>query len=92
MTVAPRPVNAPQRTIHAIATDILTEWPSAQIPSDAKHLLDTLRQMDHVPPGDDATSDAATSVRRFLASAAHFKGQRARQLKEELRAHLPKNR
>lgn len=83
-------INAGPRTIKAIAADIGAEWGDkvnhAATPYlEAMHSLET---MDDTYGADDAES----VVRYFLSNAAQFKGFKARQLKEELRALLPKRR
>jgi hypothetical protein len=86
-----RTVNAPPRTINAIAADITAEWTPEKVDHIASPFLDAMR---HVEQATD-TYGVYTGehlVRRFLSNASQFKGARARELKEELRAKLPRRR
>lgn len=83
-----RPVNAGPRTLKDIAADIREAW-GAKVNFAAKPYLDALLTLEQIT--DTYGADTAESiVRYFLSNAAQFKGARARELKEELRAHLPK--
>lgn len=86
-----RSVNAGPRTIKAIVADILGEWGEKvhTVGYAAKPYLDALAQMETA----DQTYGAETGehlLRYLLSNLTQFKGQRARELKEELRGHLPK--
>lgn len=90
-TTAPRPVNAPPRTIRSIADDILAEWTPAKVHFAARPFLEAMQSLDEITDTYGA-DDAEYVVLRFLSNASQFKGARARELKEELRAKLPKRR
>lgn len=83
-------INAGPRTIKAIATDITEAW-GDKVYFAAKPYLDAMHSLDTMDDAYGADS-AETIVRYFLSNAAQFKGAQARQLKEELRALLPKRR
>jgi len=86
-----RAVNAPARPISAIAKDIIVHWGSA-LETDGYAALPCLQALQHVDHISEAyqDTDAEILVRRFLSNAYMFKGEQARLLKEELRAHLPR--
>lgn len=83
-----RPVNAGPRTLKAIAADISTEW-GAKVNFAAKPYLEALHSLEQITDSYGA-DNAEGIVRYFLSNASQFKGARARELKEELRAHLPR--
>lgn len=88
-----RPVNAGPRTLREIAADIRAAWGDKLDTTGyaAKPYLEALECVDTVEDmyGQDK---AVNLVRYFLSNAAQFKGDRARVLKEELRAQLPTSR
>lgn len=91
MDTTTRSVNAGPRPIGDIVTDIGAEW-GEKLPTvgyAAKPYIDALT---NVSTADDmyGAEKAEHLVRYLLSNLAQFKGQRARELKEELRAHLPK--
>lgn len=90
-TTTARSVNAGPRTIKAIVSDVITTW-GDKLPTvgyAAKPYLEALTTVETTEEyyGDDK---AEHLLRYALSNMAQFKGQRARELKEELRAHLPK--
>lgn len=90
-TTAARSVNAGPRPIKAIVADIRSEW-GAKVDTvgfAAKPYLDALADIETAEEMYGA--DKAEHLLRYLLSnLAQFRGQRARELKEELRSHLPK--
>lgn len=71
------------RLISDIAKDIRAEW-GAKVNYAAKPYLDAMRYIDM--PGDDYGLDSAKEiVVRFLCNASSFRGERARELKGELK-------
>jgi hypothetical protein len=88
---AARSINAGPRTIRAIAADIELLWGEAAGVWPARPYLSAMASLDTI--ADTYGSDDGESiVRYFLSNAAAFRGPQARQLKEELRALLPKPR
>ncbi|MGN9782786.1 hypothetical protein ACTMTF_15240 [Nonomuraea sp. ZG12] len=71
------------RPIHAIAADIRSAWPKVYF--GAVPYLDAMRSLDKVTDmyGYD---DADSIIRYFLSNASTFRGQRAREIKAELKA------
>lgn len=91
-TTTARSVNATgPRPIKDIVADIFTEW-GAKVQTvgyAAKPYLDALATVETAEEMYGA--DKAEHLLRYLLSnLTQFKGQRARELKEELRSHLPK--
>lgn len=95
-TARPTGINGPPRTIHAIVSDIADTWGAntyylaapyidALLKGEVKTVTDTYTTGENTQSGE-------TLVRLLLANASRFKGERARFLKEELRAHLPRRR
>lgn len=86
-----RPVNAGPRTIKAIVADIVSEWGDKVNTTGfaAKPYLEALADIETTEEyyGDDK---AEHLLRYLLSNLNQFKGQRARELKEELRSHLPR--
>lgn len=86
-----RSVNAGQRTIKAIVADISSEWGEKvhTVGYAAKPYLDALSNVETT--GETYGAENGEHLLRYLLSnLTQFKGQRARELKEELRGHLPK--
>jgi hypothetical protein len=72
------------RLISEIAKDIRAEW-GAKVNYAAKPYLDAMRCIDM--PGDNfGYDDSKDVVLRFLCNASSFRGERARELKRELKA------
>lgn len=90
MTSTARPVNAGPRPIKDIAADIATEW-GDKVYFGAKPYLDAMADLEKI---DDlyGADTGEYILRYFLSNASQFKGARARELKEELRALLPRRR
>ena len=76
------------RPISDIAKDIRREWRSVNYA--AAPYLDELRYLDTIDTTDRTTGfqAGASIIRGFLGSATAFKGETARNLKNELRAHI----
>jgi hypothetical protein len=84
-------INAGPRPISAIAADIRAEWTRGgkKVNFAAVPYLDAMDDLNAIT--DTYGVDTGEYVvRYFLVNASQFKGARARQLKEELRALLPK--
>jgi hypothetical protein len=88
---AARSVNAGPRTIKAIVADVFSEWGEKvhTVGYAAKPYLDALSNVESAEEFYGAEK-AEHLVRYLLSNLTQFKGQRARELKEELRGHLPK--
>ena len=87
-----RPVNAGPRTIKDIVADITATWGEEKVRTTgyaAKPYLEALATVETVDEMYGADK-AEHLVRYLLTNLTQFKGARARELKEELRAHLPR--
>lgn len=82
------------RPIHVIASEIYRlkhQWPQAHFNNIAKHYLEPLLSLSTTKDnyildrGDDA-------VAYFLSNTTVWKGEDARRIKNELKAHLKANR
>lgn len=72
------------RLISDIAKDIRTEWGS-KVHYAAKPYLDAMRYIG-TPDDNFGYDDPKDVVLRFLCNASSFRGERARELKGELKA------
>lgn len=93
-TATPRPVNAGPRTIKAIVADITTTWGAEKIRTTGYAARPYLEALADIETAEETYGDekAEHLVRYLLSNLTQFKGQQARVLKEELRAHLPGRR
>lgn len=81
-------IDTPKRPLHEIARDIRKAWPRVHYA--ALPYLEALRELSSAE--EMFYHDTGESViRGFLANAQTFRGQEARQLKEELKQHLRKD-
>lgn len=92
-TTTPRSVNAGPRPIREIVADISSEW-GEKVRTVGYAAKPYLEALETVSTADDTYGEekAEHLVRYLLSNLTQFKGERARQLKEELRAHLPGRR
>jgi hypothetical protein len=75
------------RPIHAIAREIQSDWTKPYF--GAVPYLDAMRALDSIR--DKYYYDNAESVvRYFLANAGQWRGDKAREIKAELKAMLPR--
>jgi hypothetical protein len=90
-TTTPRRVNAGPRPIKAIVADVYTEW-GDKVDTSGYAAKPYLKALSNVESAEEMYGDekAEHLLRYLLSNLAQFKGQRARELKEELRDHLPK--
>jgi hypothetical protein len=78
-----------QRPIYDIAEDIFCDWSQIGkgVSPYAEPYLDALRTIESID--DKYIFDTADSVvRYFLANASTYRGEKAKQLKSELKQHL----
>jgi hypothetical protein len=75
------------RPIHAIAREIQSDWTKPYF--GAVPYLDAMRHVNDI--SDKYYCDSADSVvRYFLANAGQWRGDKAREIKAELKAMLPR--
>jgi hypothetical protein len=77
-----------QRTIGAIATEILEDWTPAKVNYAAKPYLSAMRYL-HDATSAHGADDARSVVAYFLANASSYRTPKAKGLKAELKAHFP---
>jgi hypothetical protein len=75
------------RPLHAIARDIQRDWTKPYF--GAVPYLDAMRALDSISD-KYYYDDAESVVRYFLANAGQWRGDKAREIKAELKAMLPR--